>query len=438
MTLQITNEADCVKKLGQVIYIAGTQWGDEGKGKLVDILSAQYDIIARSAGGANAGHTICVNEGGESKKFVFHLMPSGILHDDKICIIGNGTVINIPTLLEEINELKEKGIDVHNRIFISDRAHLLLGYHKIIDGIQEERKKGKKVGTTLRGIGPAYTDKISRQGIRMGDLLNFSTFAEKLRTNAEKHMKTYGFEFDIEKELNIHKDALDIIQGYIINTTEYIHKSHKKGKTVLIEGAQGTHLDIDHGTYPYVTSSNTTCGGACTGLGFPPNKIENVVGIMKAYTTRVGEGPFPTELGDIEGKMLQDQGAEYGATTGRPRRCGWLDIISVKNAIDINGITSINLTKLDVFGGFKKIKIGISYKLDGEMVNYIPSSLDDFDKVKVDYLEMDGWTEDISKAKKFSDLPKNCQDYVKKLEELLETPINFIGVGVHRDEMIFR
>ena len=438
MTLQITNEADCIKKLGQVIYIAGTQWGDEGKGKLVDILSAQYDIIARSAGGANAGHTICVNEGGESKKFIFHLMPSGILHEKKICIIGNGTVISIPTLLEEINTLKEQGIDVKDRILISDRAHLLLEYHKIIDGIQEERKKGKKVGTTLRGIGPAYTDKISRQGIRMGDLLDFNSFAEKLRTNAEKHMKTYGFEFDIEKELNIHKDALEIIQSYIINTTEYIHQSYKEGKTVLIEGAQGTHLDIDHGTYPYVTSSNTTCGGGCTGLGFPPNKMENVVGIMKAYTTRVGEGPFPTELGDMEGKMLQDQGAEYGSTTGRPRRCGWLDIISVKNAIDINGITSINLTKLDVLGGFKKIKIGINYKLDGKEVSYIPSSLEDFDKVEVEYLEIDGWTEDISKAKKFSDLPKNCQDYVKKLEELLETPINFIGVGVHRDEMIFR
>ncbi len=438
MKLTIKNEADILKTLGQVIYIAGIQWGDEGKGKLVDILSGQYDIIARSAGGANAGHTICVNEGGETKKYVFHLMPSGILRDGKICLIGNGTVINIPTLLEEVTQLKNQGIDIKGRILISDRAHLLLDYHKIIDGIQEERKKGKKVGTTLRGIGPAYTDKISRIGIRVGDLLDFNSFAEKLRANAERHMETYDFEFDIEKEINYYKDAIEVIGEYIVNTTEFVHESYRDNKSILIEGAQGTHLDIDHGTYPYVTSSNTTSGGACTGVGFPPNKIDNIVGIMKAYTTRVGEGPFPTELGDMEGKMMQEQGSEFGATTGRPRRCGWLDLIATQNAIDLNGITSINLTKLDVLTGFQKIKIGIGYKLDEESIKYIPASLEDFDNVKVDYLEMEGWTEDISKIKKFSDLPKNCQEYVRKIEELLDTPINFIGVGVHRDEMIYR
>lgn len=438
MTISIKNEADCVKKLGQAIYIAGTQWGDEGKGKLVDVLSAQYDIIARSAGGANAGHTICVNEKGKTKKYIFHLMPSGILHKNKVCVIGNGTVIHIPTLLEEISKLKEQGVDVHGKLLISDKAHLLLEYHKIIDGIQEEQKKGKKVGTTLRGIGPAYTDKISRMGIRLADLLNFDDFAEKLRNNAKRHMKTYGFDFDIEQEINYYIDAVEIIREYIINTTEYIHEAYKEGKTILIEGAQGTHLDIDHGTYPYVTSSNTTSGGACTGLGFPPSKIENAIGIMKAYTTRVGEGPFPTELGGMEGDMLRDQGVEFGSTTGRPRRCGWLDLVAVKNAIDINGIASINMTKLDVLTGFQKIKIGVGYKLNGEQINYIPSSLSDFEDVEVEYAEMDGWTEDISKAKKFSDLPKNCQEYVKKIEEILETPINFIGVGVHRDEMIYR
>ena len=347
-------------------------------------------------------------------------------------------VVHIPTLLEEISTLKEQGIEAHDKLRISDRAHLLLEYHKIIDGIQEDNKGGKKVGTTLRGIGPAYTDKVSRIGIRVADLLNFDKFAEKLRRNAEKHMKTYGFDFDIEKEINYYKGALEVIRGYIINTTEFLHQSYKERKTVLIEGAQGTHLDIDHGTYPYVTSSNTTAGGACTGLGFPPNKINNVIGIVKAYTTRVGAGPFPTELGGMEGDMLRDQGAEYGSTTGRPRRCGWLDLVVVKNAIDINGVTSINMTKLDVLTGFQTIKIGVGYKLDDKKTAYIPASLEDFDRVEVEYIELQGWKEDISKAKKFSDLPKNCQAYVEKIEELLKIPINFIGVGVHRNEMIYR
>lgn len=438
MTLTISSEAELTKKLGQVIYIAGSQWGDEGKGKLVDILSAQYDIIARCAGGANAGHTIVVNENGESKKFVFHLMPSGILHEGKTCVIGNGAVLHVPTLLEEIAELKEKGIEVHSKLKISDRCHLLLEYHKIIDGIQEERKGDKKVGTTKRGIGPAYTDKAARIGIRVGDLLDFNDFAEKLRRNAERHMKAYGFKFDIEKEINYYKDAIEVIQEYIVNTTEFLDRSYREGKNILAEGAQGSHLDIDHGTYPYVTSSNTTSGGVSTGLGLAPNKLNSVIGIMKAYTTRVGAGPFPTELSGLEGDMLREQGDEYGATTGRPRRCGWLDLVVVKNAIIVNGVNSINMTKLDVLTKVNPIKIGVGYKLDGKSVEYIPASLKDFEKVEVEYLEMEGWEKDISKAKKFDDLPKNAQAYVKKVEELLETPINFIGVGVHRDEMIYR
>ncbi|MFC1729809.1 adenylosuccinate synthase [candidate division KSB1 bacterium] len=438
MTLTIENEAELTKKLGQVIYIAGSQWGDEGKGKLVDILSAHYDVIARCAGGANAGHTIVVNEGGQSKKFIFHLLPSGVLHEGKMCIIGNGAVVEIPTLFEEIKTLKEKGIDIHGKLKISDRAHLLLSYHKIIDGIQEDRKGDKKVGTTKRGIGPCYTDKVSRIGIRVGDLLEFDTFAAKLRANAEKHMKVYGFDFDIEQEINYYKDAIEVLEGYIDNTAQYINKSYKEGKTVLAEGAQGTHLDIDHGTYPYVTSSNTTSGGVSTGLGIGPNKITNIIGIMKAYTTRVGEGPFPTELPDKEAEMLREQGAEYGATTGRPRRCGWLDTVVVRESVMLNGLTSINMTKLDVLTGVNPIKIGVGYKLNGETIDSIPFSLKDFDNVEVEYIEMEGWTEDISKAKTFDELPKNAQAYVKKVEELVETPINFIGVGVHRDEMIYR
>lgn len=438
MTLSIKNEADIIPKLGQVVYVAGTQWGDEGKGKLVDILAGKYDIIARSAGGANAGHTICVNDNGETKKFIFHLLPSGILHEGKISVIGNGTVVHIPTLFEEIDTLKKQGIDVKDRIQVSDRAHLLFEYHKIIDEIQEERKGDKKVGTTKRGIGPAYTDKAARIGIRIGDLRDFDDFAEKLRRNAERHMKCYGFDFDIEHEINYYKDVLEVIAPFITNTIEYLHKSHADGKTILMEGAQGTHLDLDIGTYPYVTSSNTVSGGASTGLGFPPNKIDSVIGIVKAYTTRVGAGPFPTELGDMEGQMLREQGAEYGSTTGRPRRCGWLDMTVLRNAVAINGINSLNLTKLDVLTDFKSIKIGVSYTLKGEGIDYIPASLKDFEEVEVEYIELEGWTQDITKAKKFSDLPKNCQEYVKKIEELAGVPINFIGVGVHRDQMIYR
>jgi len=438
MDLSIKNEADIIPKLGQVIYVAGSQWGDEGKGKLVDILAEKYDIVARCAGGANAGHTIVVKEGDESKKFIFHLIPSGVLHEDTICIIGNGAVVHVPTLLEEITQLKEKGIDVSKKLKISDRAHLLLQYHKVIDGIQEERKGDKKVGTTKRGIGPCYTDKASRIGIRVGDLFDFDDFAQKLRSNAERHMKAYGFEFDIEQEINYYKDAVEVIDNFVINTTEYLHRAHRDGKTILAEGAQGTHLDIDHGTYPYVTSSNTTSGGVSTGLGIPPNKLNSVIGIVKAYTTRVGAGPFPTELSGMEAEMLREQGAEYGATTGRPRRCGWLDLIVIKNAIAINGISSINMTKLDVLKGVNPIKIGVGYTLNGESIEYIPASLSDFEKVEVEYLEMEGFTQDISKAKNFDDLPKNAKNYVKKVEELLETPINFIGVGVHRNEMIYR
>jgi adenylosuccinate synthase len=438
MPISIKNADDIIPKLGQVIFIAGTQWGDEGKGKLVDILSGEYDIIARAAGGANAGHTIVINEDGQSKKYIFHLLPSGILREGKTCVIGNGCVIHIPTLLEEIQGLKERGIDIREKLLISDRAHIIFNYHRKIDQIQEKRKGDKKVGTTLRGIGPAYTDKVSRHGIRIGELLNFDSFAEKLRTNAEHHMKEYGFDFNIEEEINIHKDALGLIEGFIVNTAEYLDNQYKAGKTILTEGAQGTHLDIDFGTYPYVTSSNTTSAGVCSGLGIAPNRINNVVGIVKAYTTRVGEGPFPTELGDMEGKMLQDQGCEFGSTTGRPRRCGWFDAIVVQNAIVLNGITSINITKLDVLTNFQTIKIGVGYKLNGKDITFIPASLEDFDGVEVIYEDMPGWTEDISKVRKFEDLPENAQKYIKRLEEILEVPINFIGVGVHRCEMIFK
>ena len=439
MAICIKNSKNVVPELGQVIFIGGTQWGDEGKGKLVDILSGQYDIIARAAGGANAGHTIYItDEKGETKKFIFHLLPSGVLREDKICIIGNGTVIHIPTLLDEIHGLKEKGIDIRDHLFISDRAHVIFDFHKDIDGVQEEWKGDKKVGTTKRGIGPTYADKISRTGMRIIDLFDFEHFAEKLRENVTRHEKTYGIKVNFEGQINLYKDAVGLIEPMIINTTEYIDNAYKAGKTILIEGAQGTHLDIDFGTYPYVTSSNTTIGGACTGLGIAPNKLNTPIGIVKTYATRVGEGPFPTELNNFEGEMLREQGGEYGSTTGRTRRCGWLDAIAVKNSIIINGITSINFTKLDVLSGFKTIKVGIKYKLNGEYINFIPASLKDFENVEVEYIEFPGWEEDISKMKNFDDLPENAKNYVNSIEEILETPINFIGVGMDRNDMIYK
>jgi adenylosuccinate synthase len=438
MKMSIKNAEELTKKLGQVVYVAGSQWGDEGKGKLVDILSQKYNIIARAAGGANAGHTICVTKNGKSEKYVFHLLPSGVLHEGKTCVIGNGCVVHIPTLLDEIHELKEKGIDAMQKLLISDRAHIIFDYHKEIDGIQEDGKGDKKVGTTKRGIGPAYTDKIDRRGIRMGDLLNFNSFAEKFRTNAESKMKTYGIKVNIEEQINYYKDAVELLQPVITNTIEYINRAYAEGSTILIEGAQGSHLDIDFGTYPYVTSSTTTSGGACTGLGLAPSKIASVVGIVKAYTTRVGSGPFPTELADAEGQMLRDQGGEFGATTGRPRRCGWFDAVVVKNAITISGINSVNITKLDVLTGFQTIKIGVGYKLNGAKTDYIPASLEDFERVEVIYEDMPGWTENIAEAKHFSDLPKNAQKYIERLEEIMEVPINFIGVGMDRSELIYR
>ncbi|MBI5412219.1 adenylosuccinate synthase [Candidatus Peregrinibacteria bacterium] len=427
-----------LKNLGQVIYIAGTQWGDEGKGKLVDILAEECDIIARATGGANAGHTICTNVGGKKKKIIFHLIPSGALHADKICIIGNGMVVHVPTLLEEMEMLREDGIALENRLLLSDRAHLLFDYHQEIDAIQEQGRGGNKVGTTKRGIGPAYADKISRRGIRLADLKNFNLFAEKLRANMEWVAKMYHCNLDIEQEIVRYKDIAEILSPYIVNTTEFIDLAYRQGKRILIEGAQGAHLDIDLGTYPYVTSSNTSSGGACIGLGLAPNRLETVIGIAKAYTTRVGSGPFPTELPPIEGDLLREAGKEYGATTGRPRRCGWFDVTVVRNAIVTSGISTLNLTKLDVFSGFETIKIGTRYLLENKPISFIPATVEELRKVDVEYLEMPGWKQDISTKEKFKDLPKLCQNYVLKLEELLGTPIQFIGVGADREQMIVR
>lgn len=430
-----------VAKFGQTTAVLGCQWGDEGKGKLVDIMSAEYDIIARGNGGANAGHTVYVKdpEGGEVKKFVFHLLPSGILHPGKKCVIGNGCVVHIPTMLEEFEMLQKSGIKAEDRVFISDRVHLLFDYHKLIDGLQEEKKGGKKVGTTMRGIGPCYADKVARFGIRAGELLDFPKFADHFRDNVKLLRELYGeFDYSVEQEIEKYREYAKFLQPMIINAMYFFEKNLREGKNVLLEGANGLLLDIDHGTYPYVTSSNPSTGGLFTGTGIPYSALKSVIGIVKAYTTRVGAGPFPTELKDALGDEIREAGGEYGATTGRPRRCGWFDTVVTKYSAMINGLSSVNLTKLDVLSDLEKIKVGVKYRLNGKEVHEMPSTLAELEKMEVEYIEMDGWQADISEIRKFEDLPENCQKYVLKLENLLEIPIEFIGVGKERDQMISR
>ncbi|MBU1992662.1 MAG: adenylosuccinate synthase [Patescibacteria group bacterium] len=423
-------------QFGQVCTILGAQWGDEGKGKLVDILAREYDIVARATGGANAGHTIYLPD---NSKFIFHLVPSGILHEGKICVMGNGMVVHLQTFQEELDVLKENNIDYHGRIMISNKAHFVFDYHKKIDGIQEERKGKNKVGTTLRGIGPAYTDKIRRTGVRVGEILDFDAFTKRVKENFEMWKTLYPeLEHDTDAELATLKEIQKKIAPYIIDTALYLHEQLEAGKTVLMEGANGTLLDIDHGTYPYVTSSNASIGGVLSGSGIGPKRLGEIVGIMKAYMTRVGAGPFPTEQDNEIGKHLQEKGGEFGSTTGRPRRCGWFDAVVSKYSADLNTLTSINLTKLDVLSGLETLKIAVKYTLDGKKLKYPPASLEDLAKVEVEYLEMPGWNEDLSDAKTPGDLPKNAQNYVKKVEELLDVPVKFIGVGMRRDQMIMR
>ncbi|MFA5948541.1 MAG: adenylosuccinate synthase [Candidatus Gracilibacteria bacterium] len=432
---------DSIKNLGNVSVVLGSQWGDEGKGKLIDILSCEFDLIVRATGGANAGHTIYIpdpTDNTKTKKMVFHLVPSGMLNDNKICVIGNGVVIHMPTLLEEIDVVNAFGGKLNSKLFISDRAHLLFEYHKIIDGLQEEKKGGKKVGTTKRGIGPCYTDKIRRNGIRVHEILDFDAFEKKYRENLEMLKSMYeDFEYDADKEMSEYKKIAEIIKPMIIDGAYFVNKGITEGKKVLIEGANGALLDIDHGTYPYVTSSNATIGGVVTGTGVAANKISSIIGIMKAYVTRVGEGPFPTELKEEIGEKIRTVGNEFGATTGRPRRCGWFDAVLGRYSTMINGYTTINLTKLDVLSGLKELKIAKAYKYEGKILESFPSSLDILEKVEVEYETLPGWDEEIKDVRKFEDLPVNAQKYIKRIEELIGCKAGYIGVGVSRDEMIY-
>lgn len=429
-------------KLGNLTAVLGTQWGDEGKGKLIDILSEEFELVVRAAGGANAGHTIYLRDPVNpttSKKFVFHLVPSGMLHPKCVCIIGNGVVLHLPTLFEEIELLEKNNISTNGRILIADRTHLLFDYHKEIDGIQEEKKGDKKVGTTKRGIGPCYMDKTSRMGIRVHELLDFAKFEAKYRQNLATLKDLYGeFTYDVEKELSELKMLAEKVKPMLVDGAHYLHTAYKGGRKILVEGANGSMLDVDHGTYPFVTSSNPTIGGISTGTGIPGRFFTSLVGIMKAYVTRVGSGPFPTELKDQLGEDIRQKGGEFGATTGRPRRCGWYDSVIGKYAVMLNGLTDINLTKLDVLTGLETLKIATAYKYNDQVLPSVPADLDIMENMEIEYIEMAGWTENIGDIRKFEDLPQNAQAYVLKIEELIGCKISSIGVGLERDAMIFR
>ncbi len=419
------------------IMILGSQWGDEGKGKIADYFTEKFDMIVRFQGGTNAGHTIVV----KNEKFKFHLLPSGILHPEKKSIIGNGVVVDPKILIQEIESLEKKGIQPN--LFISERANVIMPYHKIMDSA-EEKIRGKKIGTTKRGIGPCYSDKISRYGIRMMDLTDEKILKEKLDNIVPVKQKIFQA-FDEETILStdeILKEYLEYgkkLGKYIADTSLIINQVFDNGKNVLLEGAQGTQLDVDHGTYPYTTSSNTIAGSGCTGSGISPLKIKNIVGVVKAYTTRVGEGPMPTELEDETGKHLRDKGGEYGTTTGRPRRCGWLDMVVVNYALRINGFTSLAVTKIDALSGLKKLKICKAYKCNNEIITNFPADVRILEKCVPAYEEFDGWEEknwkEIVKSG-YDVLPKNMKKYLEYISSSSNTPVGIVSLGPDREETI--
>ncbi len=420
-----------------VIVIVGAQWGDEGKGKIVDVLTEKADGVARYQGGHNAGHTVVIKD----EKFVLHIIPSGILHKGKTCIIGNGVVVDPAFLIEEIDELKKRGIEVGENLFLSKNAHLIMPYHTAIEREQERLKGSKKIGTTGRGIGPAYVDKIARTGLRVGDLLYPEVFREKLKINLSsvnnllKALYNAGG-FDLENVYKEYMGYADRLSGHIADTDVIINKMIDENKNMVLEGAQGTLLDVDHGTYPYVTSSSASAGGACTGLGVGPTKITKVIGVVKAYTTRVGEGPFPTEIKDSLGEKIREKGGEYGATTGRPRRCGWLDMVALKYSIRVNGFTGLVITKLDILDGLEKIRMCTSYKCDGILHEEFPKELSVLERCEPVYEEVAGWKENTSGIKNFEKLPGAAREYIRKIESMLNTKIQIISSGQKRDELI--
>ena len=417
------------------IVVLGAQWGDEGKGKIVDLMTPSFSIVARYQGGHNAGHTVYV----DGRKFVLHLIPSGILHEGVLCVIGNGVVVDPQALFKEIEDLSRLGIDVGDRLLISEKAHLILPYHRELDVLSEARRGERKIGTTSRGIGPAYEDKIGRRGIRVCDLVDTQALADEVRENVSARNRM------IKDSTLDWKPVYDQLLGFGERMRRWtgdvslaLDQATRAGKRVLIEGAQGSMLDIDHGTYPYVTSSNATIGGACTGLGIPPKAINGVLGVAKAYTTRVGEGPLPTELHGEMGNRLRESGQEYGASTGRPRRCGWYDAVAVRYAVRINGIDALALTKLDVLDGIETIEICTGYRVGDRIVTEFPSDPRAVSEASPVYESWSGWPTPTKGARRFADLPEAAKRYIARLEEVSGVPIGIISTGSDRNETIIR
>jgi adenylosuccinate synthase len=422
--------------MGQVTVLVGSQWGDEGKGKVIDILTQDADYIVRYQGGNNAGHTVVIGE----EKYVLHLIPSGILREGKICVIGHGVVVDPEALIEEIELLRSKGIICEGRLKVSDKAHVIFPYHKKMDEVRESLRKKGKIGTTKKGIGPCYADKVSRIGIRMADLYNKEYLRSRLESNIEEKNPTLrdnGFdEIAAEDIYDKYLEYADHLKDYVCDTTQLLNEALRKGKSILFEGAQGTFLDVDYGTFPYVTSSNSTAGGACTGGGIGPSRIDKVVGVVKAYTTRVGEGPFPTEFGPDLMDAIRQKGGEFGATTGRARRCGWFDAVLVKNSVEINGIDQVVITKLDVLDELKTIKICTAYKYKGKLYDNIPGDPTFLDECKPVYEEHPGWEQNTSKVTSYDELPENARKYLKRIKELIGTDIILVSVGKSRGQTL--
>lgn len=416
--------------------VIGAQWGDEGKGKMTDYLAENADFVVRFQGGNNAGHTVVVGD----KEYKLRLIPSGILYDDKTNVIGNGVVVDPKALFEEIEYLEGIGVKITpKKLIISDRAHLIMPYHKVLDKLKEKARGKNDIGTTGRGIGPCYTDKFERCGIRVCDLMHENVFKEKLEQNIEAKnayiTKVLGGEpLNYEEILNEYLELAEKLRPFVTDTSVKVYDAIKADKNVLFEGAQGMLLDIDYGTYPYVTSSNTTAGGVAAGSGIGPRMITNAVGIAKAYTTRVGKGPFPTELDNEIGEWIREKGHEYGVNTGRSRRCGWLDLVILKTSVRVSGLTSLAVTKIDTLAGLDKIKVCVGYKFNGEIIDYFPASLEDLALCEPVYEEFDGWDDSVADARTYDELPENAKKYIKRIEEFTDTKVSIISVGPKRDQ----
>lgn len=423
------------------LVVVGSQWGDEGKGKITDLLSEEADIIVRYQGGCNAGHTVVKGD----EQYIFHLVPSGILHEGVKCLIGNGVVVDPQSLLQEIENLKKKNIEIDGNLLIDFKAHVVLPYHKTLDEIKEMKRGKDKIGTTKRGIGPAYVDKIARTGIRIIDLIDEKFLPKKLENNLNEKdtifKKLYGLKISNQEKKDIvkkYREYGQLLKKYVTDVSLYLNQAINENKKILFEGAQGTLLDVDHGTFPYVTSSNPIAGGACIGTGVGPTKIDRVMGVTKAYTTRVGRGPFPTEMqGELE-EYTRQKGGEFGATTGRPRRCGWFDAVLVNYAVRINGMDCMVLTKIDVLSDFDKIKICTSYKYNEKMIKDFPVNLETLQNCIPIYEEVEGWKGDISQITKYENLPQQLKDYINRIEELVKTKVVIVSVGPKRSQTIIR